>query len=981
MMTQSEDGAGKPFVRSILPWIVAGVALVLYLLTLNHWVTFGSLLQVARASGWTWQPELYGPLYWLVTLPIHWLPKTLIPIALNLFCAVCGALTLGLLARSVALLPHDRTHPQRQKETSDDSLLTLGSAWLPPVLATIVCGLQLTFWENATSASTTLTDFLPPLGAGCDILDVLVFAYVIRCLLEYRMDGRDTWMLRAAFIYGLGITNNWAMIGFFPAYLMALVWIKGLSFFNVRFLGQILGLGLAGLLLYLLLPLRQSMSDISQVSFWLALKANIATQKNIVGNLYQNGRNILMLLGLTSVVPVFIIAIRWPAYFGDTSKLGVAVATFTFHVVHALFLIACVWVAMDPPLSPRNKGFPLPFLTFYYLGALSVGYFSGYLLLVFSSRSDRPKRVPAFLKLINQSVTGLTFLLLPLAAGLLVVRNYPQIRITNGPQLQKFASQIAENLPPSGGVLMSDDPRRLLIMQSFLTQKGRDKDFIFLDTSSFQIAEYHYYLKKHYGSRWPMGMPPNRKIGVYNVSLVDAVLSLYGSTTNIFYLHPSLGYYFEFLYLEPSGLAYKLSPLSTNDFLPPLLSPALLNQNQEFWSRADEQVLKPLVREITPTPGSLDPGIWQALMDRAHLGYETNRDASTLAGFYSRALVYWGAELQRSGRLTNAETQFSRALDLNPDNLVASINLICNTNLQAGLIPTNRLSKSVEDEFGKYRSWQEISMENGPFDDPNFCYEQGRVFVQLGLYKQAIQQFERVQVLTPQNYIARLWLAQLYILTQLPQKAMKIVNTVKAELRQPGIVQTNRAALLSVELGALLDLKDVERANDAVQTAIKEDPASETVMATATQAYLNHRMFTNAIEILNLLLKITPDDPYALVNKGFCCLQIRDYAQAIPPLTHALELNANNVSALFNRAIAYLRSGQLDEAQKDYETLQKTYPNAPQIYYGLGDLSYRRKDTNAAIRNYQLYLANAATNTEEAAFVVGRITELKSGGP
>ena len=77
------------------------------------------------------------------------------------------------------------------------------------------------------------------------------------------------------------------------------------------------------------------------------------------------------MLALTSLVPVFIIGIRWASYFGDTSKLGIALATFMFHVVHALFLVACIWVALDPPFSPRNKGFGSPFLTFYYLGALT----------------------------------------------------------------------------------------------------------------------------------------------------------------------------------------------------------------------------------------------------------------------------------------------------------------------------------------------------------------------------------------------------------------------------------------------------------------------------------------------------------------------------------------------------------------------------------------------------------------------------------
>src|SRR5438876_1661226 len=106
------------FVSAILPWLAAAGCLLLYLLTLNHWVSFDNLLSVARASGWTWKPELYTPLYWLLTLPLHFLPLKLIPVALNLFSMACAVLSLTLLARSVALLPHDRTHEQRQREDS-----------------------------------------------------------------------------------------------------------------------------------------------------------------------------------------------------------------------------------------------------------------------------------------------------------------------------------------------------------------------------------------------------------------------------------------------------------------------------------------------------------------------------------------------------------------------------------------------------------------------------------------------------------------------------------------------------------------------------------------------------------------------------------------------------------------------------------------------------------------------------------------------
>src|SRR5437660_378178 len=182
MSAASAPGVEKTFARSMLPWWIAAGALVVYVVTLNHWVTFNSLPITAALSGWNWQPELNQPLFWLLTYPLRWLPANMIPLGVNLFSAVCAVLTLALLARSVALLPHDRTEEQRIRERGPNALLSVRSAWLPPLLAAIVCGFQLTFWENATAASG-------------EILNLLLFAYVIRCLLEFRIDGRDSWLL------------------------------------------------------------------------------------------------------------------------------------------------------------------------------------------------------------------------------------------------------------------------------------------------------------------------------------------------------------------------------------------------------------------------------------------------------------------------------------------------------------------------------------------------------------------------------------------------------------------------------------------------------------------------------------------------------------------------------------------------------------------------------------------------------------------
>src|SRR5580692_6638852 len=102
-----QTDARRDYVRRVLPWLIAVAMLLFYVLTLNHWVSLTSLSSVATISGWTWTRQYGSPLYYLVTMPFRLLPAAAVPLALNLFSAVCAALILGLLARSVGLLPHD----------------------------------------------------------------------------------------------------------------------------------------------------------------------------------------------------------------------------------------------------------------------------------------------------------------------------------------------------------------------------------------------------------------------------------------------------------------------------------------------------------------------------------------------------------------------------------------------------------------------------------------------------------------------------------------------------------------------------------------------------------------------------------------------------------------------------------------------------------------------------------------------------------
>jgi tetratricopeptide (TPR) repeat protein len=276
--------------------------------------------------------------------------------------------------------------------------------------------------------------------------------------------------------------------------------------------------------------------------------------------------------------------------------------------------------------------------------------------------------------------------------------------------------------------------------------------------------------------------------------------------------------------------------------------------------------------------------------------------------------------------------------------------------------------------------------DNGPFDEPNFCYPQGLLFVRAKLYRQAAQQFARVKALAPENLSARLSLAQLYILGRMPDEALKVVNEIHNQADLLSLSATNAPDILAVETAAHLARKDIPSAEIIVRIALDKAPENERLLAAAAQTYMNFGCYSNALWVIERQLKLNPNNPNALVNKGFACLQTSAFDKAIEPLTRVLAFETNNFSqmhysALLNRAIAYLRGGRLDAAQEDYETLQKAFPTAFQVYYGLGDIAYRRQDTNAAVRNYQLYLENAPTNTTEAAFVSARVKDLTSPKP
>lgn len=958
------------FIPTWLPWVLGIAALCFYFTTLNwsiallpDWTSFfGSAPPAPRLLGWTFQPEFIAPAYYVATYPLRWLPEPWLPAAANVFAAVCAALTLTFLARSVVLLPHDRTRDQRERVDARRPWLTFPLAWLPPVFAVLVCAFQWSFWEHATNATV-------------EMFDLLLFAFVIRCLLEYRTNEQETHLYRAAFVVGIGLTSNPAMVAFFPLFIVALVWLRELSFFNLRFLGKMLAFGLVGLLLLLVLPALGSRSANEEISFWALLKANLKCTQTV---LMIFPKKTLLLLSLTSVLPVFLLSIRWASQFGDPSRIGAVTTTIIFHICHVVVLLACLWMLLDPAFSPRKSSFGFVMLPFYFLGALSVGYYSGYLLLVTRAQGTRLRPAAAPFMWLQRLATLFVFTLLIASPAALLHRNLPQLRLTNGPLQKQLTENLAKGLPKSG-LILSDDPQWLWMVQGWLSQQKRKADFIPLCTQWLKSPDYHDYLKR-LAPQWPAPARTKDAREITDSALVELLQKL-AKEKEICYLHPSFGYYFESFAAEPHGLTQRLTPHGDGYLLPPPVSDEVIAQNKQFWAETRKSVLDALLPfTIPPDPTRKLPWI-EKLYSSLGLQTEPNRHAATTGSLYARNLVSWGVELQKAGQFENAAPCFELAHELNPDNVVAEINLTFNQKYRRGESAPVEISKSIEDQFGKYRSWDDVLSQNGPYDEPSLSYAQGYAFVQGNTLRQAAQFFDRVRALSTNDINSRLWLAQLHLLRKFPDRTLAYLREIEDCARRTPGMATNITDLFTIEASAYFAKNEPDTATRILESNLSKSPTNFTLLATACKTYADNGRYTNALDLTDRMLKLDPDNPSCLLNRGCFLVEQGIYPEAIQSFNKLLTIETNNYVGVLYRAIANLRSDNLDSALKDYETVQRQYPKQHQVYYGLGEIAWRRKDTNIAIRHYESYLSNSPPSSAEAKLVGERIRELRGEKP
>ena len=998
----------KSFAATRLPWAVALGSLVLYLTTLHSWISFASLPAVSDVGGWNDLSQSVAPLLYLLTVPLKLLPASMVPMAMNALAAVFGSLTLAMLARSVILLPHDRTKEQRQREQSAHSLLSLRSNWMPALFAAMVCGLQLSFWQHATA------------GTG-EMLNVLLFAFVIRCLLEYRIGHKTRWLTRAVLVYAMGITNNWGMVGFLPLFCVALLWTARMQLFREGLPLKLALNALAGLSLYLLLPVVAVLSG-SGENFLDVLMANLGLQKSFLGSLFSQ-RLMVLVMASTAIFPLLLVCIRWPANFGDTNAAASAITTALLRLVHFLFLVVCIYVAFDHVVSPRKlvnlpqvTGIGAPFLTFYYLGALSIGYFLGYLLLLSGKEAVRKWQKPSELgKALNRSLhIGLQVAAL-LVIGVLAWRNVGTILANNKNDVTgTYAKWLADSLPTGKAILFTDNdmsPQSQLLQAELARSKSR-KQAMLIQTHRLASPDYQVRLAKRSNSHWPE--PPPEVLDAKRIDDLQILNMLYNvsNKTSIYYLHPSFGYYFEQFYLKPEKGIFRLLP----------------------YPSGAESLEKPALTKDQVHANSTFAGIIEKKFDAIaeeskQLRENQFLDSLIIMGWLSRNLNQRGVDLIRNNQSEAAEKLFLAACKISrgspKGNVVAQANLR-QVNPESDYEFDEELDRLIgNDELLAISRIDSTLKTYGPFDLTQACFQLGQNFARKTQIRQAYHELTRAAELAKTLPDPVFFIAEMFVSYELPDKAKLFIERLAKMNEVNPFTPEQQIKLVRLETGLLLAASGPEAAEKYLAERLKPHMKSISGLHTMLAFHLDHDQNAKALGLLDTWLKDNPNDLNTLTDKGQLLSKLKQYDKAIEVYQSALKLansqeesnltsmiaatytekgdfnsalkhiddainrtdadnfkfqkatiymamslhgkavtildillddNSNHEEVLLNRAESHMALKQYDLAKEDFSTLQSFAPNDPRSYYRLAQIAEAQNQNTEEFDNYTLFL-------------------------
>lgn len=929
-MSEINTEQPRRFATRVLPWLIAAGFFVIYLLTLNHWVSANSLGLVAQISGWDGQVPFQSPLMWLITRPLRLLGEQNVPLAANALTALLAAASMGLLARCVAIFPADRTHSQRIRGQIEGLPLDAPFNWVPPLLAAGLLGFQLTFWEHATVVTG-------------EMLNLFLFAFAARCLAQYRLDERDWRLQQFMFVLGLGCANDWSMVAYLPLFLLALVWVVGWDLLNARRLVTLVVSLAFGLLLYLLMPIVAAGAPGMSGSFGGRFAELLKYQKVLV---LTAPRSRALLMALILLLPLAFVAVRWPS--GGSSSTDQRIKNFFLILLRLLWLVAGVYVAYDQTVSVRTlvtthpQGGGLTLLTYSWVGALAVGVSAGWLVLLGTASPDKKwQRTASGVSILSKLGAAICIVATVAIPASLAWRNLPNLRVQNGPILARLADDLRRSLPDKPAIVLTEDKFLSTVLQAALRRDASSPRHLLLQTRSAVLSEY----RQQVAARHAADFPELTAFARAETNVAGVFLDLLYTTARAgraFYLNPVVfdprnSFLLESLRTRPQGLVYAVEPYAPGEISPPPLTAAQADRLVTDWSGRMENVA--------------------AVTNGAAAKVLT---AEIAARIYSRAANATGVELQRSGRLVEAGRLFALAQDLVPDNVAAIVNAGVNVALQAGKPITPEVRKALN-------GLPPLAVVEafGPVDEPEFLGTLALALsqAQVPLPRAAAVAASRALELAPQNVGAAEAFARAALAAGEAKLAADAVSKARQLATAAGVSPRALAGIELLQARLLIGSNDIQGAEKTLVEAWKRFPDDAPLIEGISDFYSSLGMATNALLYTDHYLRLHKDDDVILARRGGLLVEAGRAAEAVEVLDGVLGRRPDNYEARLSRGAAQLLLNKPAAARSDFEFLLKQNPNFARALLGLGRACLAEKNEGDAQRHFQKVVELTPTNS------------------
>jgi len=268
----------------------------------------------------------------------------------------------------------------------------------------------------------------------------------------------------------------------------------------------------------------------------------------------------------------------------------------------------------------------------------------------------------------------------------------------------------------------------------------------------------------------------------------------------------------------------------------------------------------------------------------------------------------------------------------------------------------------VDQAIEKYRLAVEI--------DPASIYahsELARNLYLKGQTDEAYREFKQVVKIDPQNKTALSFINQLkYNIIDTTVRKNEILTAAQNEFRKNNLnkaVELAKSALAldTTSINAYLLLATIyEKSSqfDSVmayyQKAIRFDPKNSRYKY--LDFLLTHNYWSQAIEELNALVKLEPNDTKVLLNLGFAYLQTNQANLAEKQFLRAAEIDSKDLVSRYNLGLFYSKENRLNDAIKFLREAVAIAPNNLQARNLLGECYAKKGLNNDAIREWQTCL-------------------------